>query len=234
MLMKTKPGLAVRSLLLVVVATAVWGAPFAVAGDGTSRIAPPVSHAYGKTLAEWQTAYWRWFLGSDQDPDQSMVGNVKLMPNPDQDVSGAGTPEDPVLVIGELAITLRPGTPFVLPLIAFIGERYNDGTPDDDPAMYAGRLGDVSLNLTIDGRTVVSDANKAAFHVPTVTFDPIVIYPEPTDYGAVAAIWFHGVAIVSPPLSVGQHVIRLDGTDVVPGVFSVIFRNTWYVTVSPR
>jgi hypothetical protein len=61
-----------------------------------------------------------------------------------------------------------------------------------------------------------------------------VAYPEPTDYGAIAAIWFLGVAIVSPPLSAGQHVIRLDGTDSIPGVYSVIFQNTWYVTVSPR
>ena len=233
-MMKTKPGLAVISLVVAVLAMAVWSTPTAVAGGGAPRIAPPGSHAYGKTLTEWQTAYWRWFLGSDQDPAQSMVGNVKLMPNPDQDVSGTGTPEDPILVIGELAITLRPGTPFVLPLFAFIGERYNNGLPDDDRAMYADRLETIAMHLTIDGRTVVSDAGKAAFYVPATDFDPPVEYLEPTDYGAIAAIWFLGVAIVSPPLPVGQHVIRLDGTDIVPGVYSVIFQNTWTVTVAPR
>ena len=188
----------------------------------------------------WQDAhgvadrYWRWFLGSDQNPAQSMVGNVKLMPNPDQEFSGEGTEENPLLVIGELEITLRPGTPFVLPLFATYGETYNNGTPDDDPALYADRLETISMHLTIDGRMVVSDANKAAFYVPATDFDPPVAYPESTDYGSVAAIWFLGVGIVSPPLSVGQHVIRLDGTDIVPGVYSVIFQNTWHVTVTPR
>jgi hypothetical protein len=233
-MMKTKPGLAVISLVVAVLATAFWTTSNAVAGAGAPRIAPPGSHAYGRTLTEWQTAYWRWFLGSDQDPAQSMVGNVKLMPNPDQDVTGAGTPEDPILVIGELAIALRPGTPFVLPLFATYGERYNNGTPDDDPAMYVDRLETISMHLTIDGRTVVADADKGAFYVPATDFDPPVTYPEPTAYGSVAAVWFLGVAIVSPPLAVGQHVIRLDGTDIVPGVYSVIFQNTWYVTVTPR
>ena len=232
--MKTKPGLAVIALVVAVLATAVWSTPNAVAGGGTPRIAPPGSHAYGKTLTEWQTAYWRWFLGSDQNPAQSMVGNVKLMPNPDQEFSGEGTEENPLLVIGELEITLRPGTPFVLPLFATYGETYNNGTPDDDPALYADRLETISMHLTIDGRMVVSDANKAAFYVPATDFDPPVAYPESTDYGSVAAIWFLGVGIVSPPLSVGQHVIRLDGTDIVPGVYSVIFQNTWHVTVTPR
>jgi hypothetical protein len=233
-MMKTKPGLAVISLVVAVLATAFWSTPIAVAGGGAPRIAPPGSHAYGKTLTEWQTAYWRWFLGSDQDPAQSMVGNVKLMPNPDQDFSGSGTPEDPLRVVGDLEITLRPGTPFVLPLVAIYGERYNNGTPDDDPVDYADRLDTISMHLTIDGRTVVSDANQGAFYVPATDFDPPVVYPEPTAYGSVAAIWLLGAGIVSPPLSVGQHVIRLDGTDIVPGVYSVIFQNTWYVTVSPR
>ena len=233
-MMKTKPGWAVISLVVAVLAMAVWSTPTAVAGGGAPRIAPPGSHAYGKTLTEWQTAYWRWFLGSGQDPAQSMVGKVKLMPNPDQDFSGSGTPEDPLLVIGDLEITLRPGTPFVLPLFAFIGERYNNGLLDDDPADYVDRLEPISMHLTIDGRTVVTDANQGAFYVPATDFDPPVAYPEPTDYGAIAAIWFLGVAIVSPPLSAGQHVIRLDGTDSIPGVYSVIFQNTWYVTVSPR
>jgi hypothetical protein len=189
------------------------------------------------TSQEWQGTYWRWFYGTEQDPSQSMVGHVKLMPLPAAEVvSGSWTPEDPAVLVGELAITLRPGTPIVLPLAGFVGERYDGypAVPDDDPALWTGLLTGISPNLTIDGRAVVTDANKAAFYIPATYFDPIVEYPTPTAYGSVAAIWFQGIAIVSPPLSVGTHVIHLDETYIVEGAFGQIFHNTWTVTVAPH
>ena len=233
-MMKTKPGLAVISLVVAVLATAFWTTSNAVAGAGAPRIAPPGSHAYGKTLTEWQTAYWRWFLGSDQDPGLSMVGNVKLMPNPDQDVSGTGTPEDPILVIGELAITLRPGRRSCSRSSRPTGR----GTTTARPMMIrpctpTGSKPFLCISPSTEGR-LSRMRTRGPFYVPATDFDPPVKYPEPTAYGSVAAIWFLGVAIVSPPLSVGQHVIRLDGTDVDPGVYSVIFQNTWTVRVTPR
>jgi hypothetical protein len=150
--------------------------------------------------------------------------------------SGSGTPEDPVVLVGELAITLRPGTPFVLPLVGIVGERYEGypGVPDDDPALFTDLLAGISAHLTIDGKTIISDANKAAFYLPATFFDPVVTYPEPTLYGSVAAVWFQGIGIVSPPLSVGVHVIHLDATLIVPGFFGEIFDNTWTVTVTPH
>jgi hypothetical protein len=147
-------------------------------------------------------------------------------------VSGSGTPEDPVVLVGELEITLPPGTPFVLPLVDLAGERYEGypGVPDDDPALAS--LATMSANLTIDGRTVVSNANEAAFTTPLTFFNPVVTYPEPTPYGSVAAVWFKGIVIVSPPLPVGVHVMHVDATLIVPGFFGVIFDNTWTVTVT--
>jgi hypothetical protein len=221
--------------MLATVAAALSVAPVAAANDGAPRIAPPGSHAFGETYPERFTAYWRWSLGTAQDPAQSTVGHVTFMPQPvAEPISGSGTPEDPVVLVGELAITLRPGTSFVLPLVGIVGERYEGypGIPDDDPAFVAKTTR--SANLTIDGRTVVSDANDDAFFIPVTFFNPIVVYPEPTSYGSVAAVWFDGIGIVSPPLPVGVHVIHLDATQIIPGVFGATLDNTWTVTVTPH
>ena len=219
-------------LILAIVATVFWITP-AAAADGAPGIAPPASRAFGNTYPEWFTLYWRWFFGTDQDPAQSTVGHVQFMPQPvGEPISGSGTPEDPVVLVGELEITLRPGIPFVLPLLGAVGERYEGypAVPDDDPALFAGAT--MSANLTIDGRTVVSEANAEAFFIPATYFDPIVTYPEPTSSGSVAAVWFNGIGVISPPLPVGVHVIHLDATSIVPGFFGVTFDNTWTVTVT--
>lgn len=224
---------AAMSILVAIIAAGSWVAPAGAASDGAPRIAPPVSNAYGKTLTEWLTTYWQWSLSTAQDLSQSIVGHVQLMPLPSEDfLGGTGTSDDPYVFAGELAITIRPGTPFVLPLLTLYGERYNDGTPDDNPADFSGTT--MSATLTIDGRTVLSPANDSAFTVPTTFFHPAVVYPEPTGYNSVAAIWFQSLGIVSPPLPVGVHVIHLDGTLDVPGFFVETFDNTWTVTVSPH
>lgn len=224
---------AAMSVLVAIIAAGSWVAPAGAASDGAPRIAPPVSNAYGKTLTEWLTTYWQWSLSTAQDLNQSIVGRVQLMPLPSEDfLGGTGTSDDPYVLAGELAITIRPGTPFVLPLLTLYGERYNDGTPDDNPADFTGTT--MSATVTIDGRTVLSPANDSAFTVPTTFFDPAVVYPEPTGYNSIAAIWFQGVGIVSPPLPAGVHVIHLNGTLDVPGFFVETFDNTWTVTVSPH
>ena len=178
-------------------------------GRGGPGIAPAHSHAYGKSLPEWLSTYWRWYY-TGADPAESTVGQVRLMPLPaGTQISGTGTPADPALYRGQLDITLLAGTPFVLPEFAWVWERYNNGTPDDVPMADAVALGGAHPVLTIDGRTVLSDANKAAYYVPDTAFNPIVVYPTPTSYGAIAALSFQGVGVVGEPLSVGKHVIHL-------------------------
>jgi len=211
------------------------------ASPGASHIAPPASSAFGKTLTEWMGIYWRWFY-TGADLAQSQVGPVQLMPLPaGEQVSGSWTPEDPALLVGQLEITLPPGTPFVLPEFAWVGERYEGypAVPDDPPFDNTVALNDVSINLTIDGETVISDANKAAFYVPPTAFDPIVEYPEPSSYGSVAAVFYQGVAFVGLPLTPGVHVIHLYEPYIIqPGDYSglpdglgLIYDNTWIVTV---
>ena len=204
--MKTKTGAAVMSLILAIVATALWVTPAATAGDE----APPNSHAYGRSLTEWLSTYWRWSY-SGADPAQSTVGNVKLLPLPAAICNGDGTPTNPAVCVGQLAITLRPGTPFVLPLAVWTVERYAGyPTIPDDPVIADGAFFEgVTPSLSIDGREIVSDLNKAAYYVSPTEFNPIVVYPTPSSYGSVAAVAYQGYAIVSPPLSVGTHVIKL-------------------------
>jgi hypothetical protein len=178
MIIKGKISEAVLSVVLAVVAMALWTAPVQAVNTGAPRIAPPASHAFGKTSAEWFGAYWRWFFGTAQARDESMVGHVQLMPQPvGAQVSGTGTPSDPAVHFGELSITLRPGTPFVLPLLGLVGERYEGYpvVPDDDPAFCTGTTH--SANPTIDGRTIVSNANEAAFLHPVMFWPPAATDP---------------------------------------------------------
>ena len=236
--MKKKQATTMMTLVLAIVAMAFLATPAVAEDDHAYRIAPPGSNAYGKTLTDWLSVYWRWYYGSGADPAQSFIGHVKLMPLPAGEyISGAGTPDDPALYRGYLEITLRPGTPFVLPLAAWTVERYNNGNPDDPSIPKADFLAGVSPSLYIDGRSVVSDSNKAAFYVPLTTFDPIVIYPAPTSYNSYAVVAFQGFGIVSPPLSVGRHVIHLYEPYIIrsaPLFIGQIYDNTWIVTVAPH
>jgi len=235
--MKPKTSAAVVQFAIATLAMLLWTGVAAAAGTGAPRIAPPGSNAFGKSLTEWTGIYWRWYYGTASDPAQSMVGNVKLMPLPAGElISGTGTPDDPALYRGQLEITLRPGTPFVLPLAAWVAERYNNGTPDDPMAPNDVFLDGVDPSFYIDGKPVVTEANKAAFYVTPTPFDPIVVYPAPSSYGSIAALAYQGYAIVSPPLAVGRHVIHLYEPYIIrtPFSFGTIYDNTWIVTVSPH
>ena len=77
---------------------------------------------------------------------------------------------------------------------------------------------------------------RRAFYVPLTEFDPIVIYPAPTSYNSYAIVAFQGHGIVSPPLSVGRHVIHLYEPYIIRTTYSFgqIYDNTWIVTVKPH
>lgn len=140
-----------------------------------------------------------------------------------------------------MEITVPDGTPFVLPAFGWVGERYEGYpvVPDDQAIGNAALLAGVHPTLTIDGNTLITDANKAAYYIPPTAFDPIIVYPTPSSYGSVAALFFQGCGIVSPPLSAGVHEIHLYepyiiGAGVYPPIpdgFGVIYDNTWIVTV---
>jgi len=62
-----------RAVLLVAL---LWGA-----APGARILAALDREAYGKTLAEWLTLYWRWNMAGS-DPATGGVGNVKFLPIP--------------------------------------------------------------------------------------------------------------------------------------------------------
>jgi hypothetical protein len=205
--------------------TALW----VVRVEAKPKVAQPGSTAFGKTLTEWHDAYWRWMYGEGE----SKVGNVQLMPMPSSIPTGDGSEEAPLTFVGQLDITIEAGTAFVLPLYGYIGERYDDypDEPDDVPFPDELLLSWLHPEFTIDDETVVSEENKADFYVGPSSFDPFIMYPEPSDYGSVAAIWFQGIGIVSPPLSEGEHVLHLYEQFTIPGAFYMVFDNTWNITV---
>ncbi len=101
--------------------------------DQTKLVTPLVaglhgnSHAFGKTAAGWIEVYERWAFGElavpiDENGNAVVDRHVVLMPIPN--TPGDGTP-------GHIDVTLDAGQAFVLPLWAFLGTDYTDGTPPD-------------------------------------------------------------------------------------------------------
>jgi hypothetical protein len=199
-------------------------------------VAPPNSVAYGKSLGEWLEVYWTWY-SSGELPD---TGRVLLLPLPQgiYDI-GTGSFDDPYTMHGDMEISVRPGTPFVLPIMSWIGERYEGwpAVPDDSPFPDEWFGTYITADVTLDGRPILEDFT--AYYVPVTYFGEPVAYPYPTDYGSVAAVFFQGVGFVCNPLPVGVHTITNDVYILIPpedwtlwpGGYGVIYHNSWTITV---
>jgi hypothetical protein len=211
------------------------------------KAAPPQSCAFGKTLTEWMQLYETWFIGGGEDH----VGPVKFLPLPNGTaVGGSFTYADPGTLVGHLDVSLKPGTPFVLPVTVWYGERYLPqlGYPDD-PALPKDLFTDPDKNLIkvyIDGKPVMDSTRHSVnpFYFGPAPID--VVYPAPSSYGSIAAIFVQGIGFVHTPLSVGTHEIELvsglsipiDPTilnlNVYPDGVGVVYKNTWTITVSHK
>lgn len=227
---KIKPALALATLVPFIAATAaVVGVRLANSALADSPPTPANSTAFGKTLAQWQDTYFRWFAGQLAiAPDangNAAVGNVVLIPLPN--AAGDGTP-------AELGVTLHSGQGFALPLLFLLGTSYTDGTPPD-PLVSANLFQTLNLNLQIDGVTVLSGGNAMRYYSQFLFAPPIPINSPPID----SVIWCEDIAILHTPLPVGTHTIKLDlnTTQPLPPNFGggfLEFHNTWTVTVVPR
>src|SRR5262249_7819644 len=94
----------VVGLALAVAVMAVRAVPQA-RGDGS----PPQSNAFGKSLTEWIQLFETWLIGGTT-PDH--VGHVRFLPLPVGEYAGGSfTYADPGVLIGQLDVTLGPGTP---------------------------------------------------------------------------------------------------------------------------
>jgi len=201
----------------------------ALVAAGPADAGPPgQSKAYGKSLTEWTTLYLEWYLGGYQ-PDH--VGKVQFLPLPNgEQESGTGTPMDPAVYVGELNVTLKPGTPFVLPVAVWYGAKYEDGSVD--PVLPDAVFTQSDVLVTVDGKTTIdSDRDDLTkYYVPVTEFDPMIPFPAPP---VVGVVFFQGLGFVPPPLSVGTHTITLSSEIIIdPSIgLSVRYENTWYITV---
>jgi hypothetical protein len=222
---RLKRGLTVLAVLALMV---VLVAPVEAGG---SKPAPPQSHAFGKTLSEWQELHLTWYLRTTYQgvdlPDH--VGKVSFLPLP----IGEPTGESPTIYVGNANVTLKPGAAFVLPILTFFGESYVEDVPDDTP-LPSTIFTNAPVQVFMDGRPLINsdveDMGKYYFG-PTYFDQPIsyaVPQPRGPGYTAEAAIWVQGIGFVYPPLSAGEHVLTLYSvfTDYGYGFF-----NTWHITV---
>lgn len=203
---------------------------------------PSQSKAYGNSLTQWMMLHQAWYL-QGQDSQTGVIGRVNLLPIPQQ----VPTPIPPVPDVdqfstGSLDITLKTGSPFVLPVISLVGESYVDNiVPPDQPSDFLkDSLLGADINVTLDGKAILQSPadNEYAFFGPAYFPEPVV-YSEPQfryndtvlgDIYAAAAIWAEGIGFVHPPLRVGKHTLHLYA---VNRVLRYGFENTWHITVLP-
>jgi hypothetical protein len=103
-------------------------------------------------------------------------------------------------------------------------------------------LSSADITLSIDGKVVINNDNKAEFYVPATYFPEMVEYPTPSSYGSIGALFYQGVGFVSQPLSVGTHVVHLLEPLIIPaGAYppladgiGLIYDNTWVIKVVPK
>lgn len=217
--------LALGATLGVVAVAALFVAIPAFAG---SKPAPGKSSAFGKTLAQWEDLYVRWWVGDVTIPSDAngnaTVDGVVLLPVPN--TPGDGTP-------GHQEVTLTHGQGFFLPLLFELGTSYTDGTPSD-PLLPASYFTSFDVTLQIDGVTVVDNSNKGDYFTQ-FNFDPAIALGFAN---LDSIIWNQGFNIAHAPLPPGTHTIQLDekaGQPLPPnfGGGTLEYHNTWTLTVLP-
>jgi len=82
-----------------------------------------------------------------------------------------------------------------------------------------------------DGVTVIDQSNVLNFYSQFFFNPPIPITGFPP---VNSIIWFQGIGIVHPPLSVGTHTLQLDAVKTQAAFGSFFeYHNTWTVPVQP-
>jgi hypothetical protein len=177
-----------------------------------------------RTLGDWMSDYWRVTLegGPTTDGDLSFL----LLPDEVMPVSGYDT--------GTRTVTVNAGQTLALTFYVWLGESYSD-RPDDVPESaapgeyFTGPR--MHLRLTLDDTVLLdSDAGDslAPLYFDTQTFSPPIVYPEPTAYGSLSALWVRGLGGLLSPLSPGAHTLRLVAFQ---DDYAVGFDTTWSITV---
>ncbi len=209
-------------------------------------VVPPEQYVFGKSLSQWIGDYFRWsYTGGGGAVYQPGLAPVVFMPLPAGEyISGAGTADDPALLVGNIDVTLDRFHCFVLPFWAWVSETYDPALniPDDIP-IDNSVVGNVvtEWSLTVDKESPIP--NIWDYYVGPEPYDPAVMYPVASSYGSVGAIAYQGAGAVFYPLRPGLHRLhlrirlRLTGTELpmYGEGFSagVIYDNTWNIRIAP-
>ena len=167
--------------------------------------------------------------------------------------NGKGTYDDPVTFTGYLEVAMKPGTPFVLPIVAWLGERYDGpggcGCPDDPPLPQSATTAGPII-VTLDGVTLIEGTDTTG-NVTEFYYGPAPLeinYLEPSPYKSTGVIFAQGVGFVHAPLNPGEHILTLDAwlraeakylnqCDGLNGLYAngqgYHYVNTWKITVVP-
>ena len=217
--------LRMRRLLAGVAVLALLGVALSSPGADNRQVIP----AGGNGLHKFFNAYWAWAFVGVED---ATLGAITFLPLP-QGVpdGGAGTFADPVTFTGEIEVTVKANTPIVLPLAAWLGEVYVDGSqdlafPDEDFGTYIDA--DVTLNgEPLEWRYVTGSYNKP------------VLYDEPSSYGSVGLAFQQSIGVVLQLKPGDYTLVNHAWFAYPPGTnpyfmadgYGVIYQNTWTIHV---
>ena len=193
----------------------------------SAGVLPPESHAYGRTLAQWNDLYTRWAFGDATLPTDAngnaVVNDVVLWPTPLLLIQSSGHSD----------VTINSGEAFMMPVYGWLGTSYLDGTPDDTYLRLTDFIHN-SLTVKIDGVTVINNANKLNFFTE-FHFRPQIPLPQPDFYPFNGIIYEQSIGFVHTPLTPGKHKISVDASiyfpDSNPTFGPVEWHYTWSVTV---
>lgn len=95
------------------------------AGHGDGQVNHP---AHGNSFGGWLVRYFDWLMGDGRDGGHAL----RFLPLPEGvETGGSFTYDDPGILEGEAEVTLKPGQAFMVPIVAWVGELYEDGSADE-------------------------------------------------------------------------------------------------------
>ena len=197
----------------------VWQVAQGQGGNNNPQVHPPHAKYKGLSYGEWGARFWQAaFATPVVDGDHPFISG------------GAFGGDDGVVflaaIVGapaDIEVTIPAGTPLFVPVInsecsVIEPDPFHGDTEEEMRECANGHIDNTSnLFASIDGR-VVNNLGNYRVDSPLFEFGPLpednllaffgVDAPEGATSDAVDA----GVYLLIPPLSVGQHVVRVGGT----------------------
>ncbi len=167
-------------------------------GEGATAL-PPQSHAFGETAGAWL---------QDMIAGTEIVQGKPRLPWQIEDekvsATGSGTFDDPVSISISGNVNRKPGQAL---LLFPAGYRTTTAYPYVVPDTYWGFGNYVTIEVVLDGKTVVSAEDCADYYVPPQYYDPPL---------ADGTIEVQGFFCILPPLSVGVHTLLMHDVFMLP------------------